>query len=303
MSDPLPPSIRYLGAHGGRGSGKSHFFAEKMIARHVSDQNLCSVCIRENQKSLTQSVKRLLELKIQALGVDHYFEIQESVIKSTRGNGLIVFQGMQNHTADSIKSLENFDIAWVEEAQTLSQKSLDMLRPTIRKDPKDGRPGSQMWFSWNPMNASDPVDVLLRGEDPPPDSLVIECNYRDNNWFPKVLLKEMRYDRRRDPDKYQHVWLGGYLKNSETRVFKNWKVEAFDTPPDVMHLQGADWGFSVDPSVLVRCHIIGRKLYVDYEAYQVGCEVAHHGRLSSTRDHQPHAEERLPEDNAGGQRP
>lgn len=258
---------RYKGAHGGRGSGKSHAFAEMMIEEHILDQNSRSVCVREIQKSLNQSVKRLLELKIESMNAGAYFEIQEAVIKSKKGDGLIIFQGMQNHTADSIKSLEGYDRAWVEEAQSLSQRSLDLLRPTIRK------PGSELWFTWNPNEASDPVDVLLRGDKVPPSSIIVEVNFDDNPWFPDVLRAEMEYDRDRDPDKYAHVWRGQYVKNSSTRVFKNWKVEEFDAPPDAIHRLGADWGYAVDPTVLVRCHIIGRKLYIDYEAYMVGCEI------------------------------
>jgi phage terminase large subunit len=174
---------------------------------------------------------------------------------------------MQNHTADSIKSLEGYDCAWVEEAQSLSQRSLDLLRPTIRK------PGSELWFTWNPRLDSDPVDALLRGENPPPGAVVADVNWRDNPWFPDVLQAEMQYDLNRDPDKYQHVWLGGYVANSEARVFRNWRVEEFEAPADATHRFGADWGFASDPTVLVRCHLIGRTLYVDYEAYRVGCEI------------------------------
>ena len=258
---------RYKGAHGGRGSGKSHQFAEMLIEAHIMDQKRRSVCVREVQKSLAQSVKRLLELKIESMNAGAYFEIQEAQIKSKKGDGLIIFQGMQNHTADSIKSLEGYDCAWVEEAQSLSQRSLDLLRPTIRK------PESELWFTWNPANASDPVDHLLRGPNPPPDAVVLEVNYTDNPWFPDVLRNEMEYDKRRDPDKYGHVWLGKYLQNSSTRVFRNWRVEEFDAPAGAIHRLGADWGFAVDPTVLVRCHIIGRTLYIDYEAYAVGCEI------------------------------
>lgn len=238
-----------------------------LIEAHVIDQKRRSVCVREIQKSLGQSVKRLLELKIEALGVSDYFEVQEAQIKSRRGDGLIIFQGMQNHTADSIKSLEGYDIAWCEEAQGLSQRSLDLLRPTIRK------PASELWFTWNPSAASDPVDVLLRGERPPPDAIVREVNFRDNPFFPDVLRGEMEYDRDRDPDKYRHIWLGAYQQNSEARVFRNWVVQEFDAPADAVHRFGADWGFASDPTVLVRCHIIGRRLYVDHEAYMVGCDI------------------------------
>jgi phage terminase large subunit len=264
---PLLGQARYKGAHGGRGSGKSHFFAEAMVEAHIMDPTSRSVCVREVQKSLSQSVKRLLELKIEALNAGAYFEVQEAVIKSKRGDGLIIFQGMQNHTADSIKSLEGYDRAWVEEAQSLSQRSLDLLRPTIRK------PDSELWFTWNPSQDSDPVDQLLRGPKPPPDAVVVEVNFDQNPWFPDVLRAEMEYDRGRDPDKYAHVWRGGYVSNSTARVFQNWKVEDFDSPKDAIHRLGADWGFATDPTVLVRCHVVGRTLYIDHEAYMVGCEI------------------------------
>ena len=95
----------------------------------------------------------------------------------------------------------------------------------------------------------------------------------DNPWFPDVLRDEMAYDQKRDPDKFAHVWLGQYLKNSEARIFKNWTVEEFERPEGTIYRLGADWGFSVDPSVLVRCSVEGNRLYVDYEAYMIGCEI------------------------------
>jgi len=262
---PLLGPARYKGAHGGRGSGKSHFFAEMLIERCIM-QKTDAVCVREVQRTLNQSVKKLLELKIEALGVGSLFDVQEAKINAPYG-GLIIFQGMQNHTADSIKSLEDFDLAWVEEAQSLSQRSLDLLRPTIRKA------GSELWFSWNPDLETDPVDAFLRGPNPYPDSVVVEANYRDNPWLPDVLRAELEYDRQRDPDKFAHIWLGKYQRNSQARVFKNWTVEEFDVDPGQIIRQGADWGFSIDPTVLVQAYIVGRKLYVPYEAYRVGCEI------------------------------
>lgn len=267
-AEPLLAPARYKGAWGGRGSGKSHLFAEMLIEQHILDPNTSSVCVREIQKSLQQSVKRLLELKIREMNVQHLFEVQESLIKRRDGRGLITFIGMQNHTNDTIKSLEGFDRAWVEEAQSISQRSLDMLRPTIRK------PGSELWFSWNPSAATDPVDALLRGDQAPPDAVVVRVNWNDNPWFPDVLRAEMEFDRRRDPDKFAHVWGGGYLALSNARVFRNWRVEEFDAPADATFRFGADWGFATDPTVLVRCYVVGRTLYIDHEAYQVGCEIA-----------------------------
>ena len=264
---PMLQPARYKGAWGGRGSGKSHGFAEMAIESHVMNPKRRGVMVREVQKSLNQSVKRLLETKIESMNAGWYFEVQEACIKSTHGDGIILFQGMQNHTADSIKSLEGMDYAWVEEAQSMSQRSLDLLRPTIRK------PGSELWFTWNPGESTDPVDVLLRGENPPPNAVVIPVNFVDNPWFPDVLREEMEYDKRRDPDKYAHVWLGEYVRNSEARVFKNWSIEEFEAPSGAVFRLGADWGFSVDPTTLIRCHIDGRRLYIDHEAYMVGCEI------------------------------
>jgi phage terminase large subunit len=271
---PLLKSARYKGAHGGRGSGKSHFFAEALVEQSLM-RPLRAVCVREVQKSLEQSSKRLLEDKIATLGVGTYFDVKKAEIELPHG-GLCIFQGMQNHTADSIKSLEGYDVAWVDEAQNLSERSLTLLRPTIRK------PGSELWFSWNPEKPEAPIEKLLRGNDRPPDSVVVEANYSDNPWFTDVLRSEMEYDRRRDPEKYQHVWCGKYLRKSEARVFKNWRVDHFETPDNARFYFGADWGFSVDPSVLIRCFIVDRTLYVDREAYQVGCPIDHTPALFQT---------------------
>lgn len=262
---PLLQPARYKGAHGGRGSGKSHFFAEALVEDHIRFPGLRSVCIREIQRSLEQSAKRLIEDKIEALGVGSLFEVQRDRILAP-GDGLIIFQGMQNHTADSIKSLEGYDRAWVEEAQSLSQRSLDLLRPTMREA------GSEIWFSWNPRKDSDPVDRFMR-EAPPDSAVVVQVNYPDNPWFPDVLREEMEWDKRRDPDKYAHIWLGDYQRNSEARVFHNWRVEEFDTPADARFYFGADWGFAVDPTVLVRVFVQDRTLYIDQEAYKVGCKI------------------------------
>lgn len=262
---PLLEPARYKGVHGGRGSAKSHFFAELWLDESLREK-LDFVCLRETLKSLEFSVKKLLEAKIERFNAGYYFDVQDRRILSKLG-GTTIFEGMQNHTSESIKSLEGFHRAWFEEAQNASQKSLTLLRPTIRA------PGSQLWFSWNPDLPTDPVDSLLRSDDPPKGAVVVQANYMHNPWFPEELREEMEYDRRRDPDKYAHVWLGEYRRNSEARVFKNWRIEEFDVAPDAIIRQGADWGFSVDPSVLVQSYIIGRTLYVPHEAYMVGCEI------------------------------
>jgi hypothetical protein len=157
---------------------------------------------------LKESVKRLVEDKITVLGVDSLFKSFHDRIE-TSGGGLVLFQGMKDHTAESIKSLEGFDVAYVEEAQTLTQRSLEFLRPTIRNEYPDGTT-SEIWFSWNPRSASDPVDAFLRGRNPPPDSIVVETSYKTNPFFPSVLEEERKYDERTNRDRYGHIWDGDY---------------------------------------------------------------------------------------------
>lgn len=290
IAEPLVPMLepsRYKGLWGGRGGMKSHFFAELLVERCLMLPCTRAVCIREVQKSLEQSVKRLIEDKIEYYGVGSDFRVLDTHIE-TPGDGIIIFNGMQNHTADSIKSLEGYDVAWVEEAQSLSARSLKLLRPTIRK------PGSEIWFSWNPERETDPVDDMLRGNAPrkpgqppwsrPPDSLVIKVNYPDNPWFPEVLRREMEWDRQVDQEKYEHVWEGAYEKHSEARVFKNWRVEEFVAPANQTFHLGSDWGYSIDPSTLVKCYEERvnpvtkqpwprKRLYIEHEAYGVGVEI------------------------------
>ena len=201
---PLLQPARYKGAHGGRGSGKSHFFAEMLVEQCVRQPGVRAVCIREVQKSLKESAKKLIEDKIDAMGVGSLFKIQNEQI-ITPGDGVIVFMGMKDHTKESIKSLEGFNICWVEEAQTLSKGSLDMLRPTIRAE------GSEIWFSWNPRLRSDPVDQFLRGDELPSEAVVVKANYDANPWFPDVLEIERNDAARTDPDTYDHIWEGDYI--------------------------------------------------------------------------------------------
>jgi len=169
------------------------------------DPGMRSVCIREVQKSLQESAKRLIEDKLQAhnLGMSNGWKVFRDVIQAP-GDGLITFEGMQDHTAESIKSLEGYKRAWVEEAQTLSMRSLSLLRPTIRAE------RSEIWFSWNPTRKTDPVDQMLRGDSLPTDAIVVRSNWRDNPWFPRVLEQERQDCLRLTPDQYDHIWEGGY---------------------------------------------------------------------------------------------
>lgn len=201
--EPLLKPSRYKGAYGGRGSAKSHFFSELAVERCIQRPGTRIVCVREVQRSLKESVKRTIEDKISTLELGSQFTVQHDSI-GTKGGGIIVFQGMQDHTAESIKSLEGFDIAYVEEAQTLTARSLEMLRPTIRK------PGSELWFGWNPRSATDPVDELLRGKIIPPDAIVVRTSYKNNPWFPAELEVERLFDYKNNPHRYAHIWEGEY---------------------------------------------------------------------------------------------
>lgn len=216
---PLLEPSRYKGAWGGRGSGKSHFFAELIVEDALRKPGLRAVCIREVQKSLKESAKKLIEDKIQALGVGSHFNPLSDRIE-TPGGGLIIFQGMQDHTAESIKSLEGFDRAWVEEAQTLSTRSLQLLRPTIRGDE------SELWFSWNPRLKVDPVDVMLRQGEKPTGASVVRANWSDNPWFPSVLEQERKDCLRDDPDQYPHIWEGDYVTVSKGAYYAKHLAES-----------------------------------------------------------------------------
>lgn len=206
--EPLLKPARYKGLHGGRGGAKSHFFAEQLVIRCAISPTRW-VCIREVQNSLKESVRQLLVSKIAKLGLGWAFDVLETEIRGKPGTpafgSLIIFRGMQSYNAENIKSLEDYDGAWVEEAQSFSAVSLRLLRPTIRK------PGSELWFSWNPRHDDDPVDALLRGPGQPPNSIVVEVNWQDNPWFPDVLREEKDLDYRVDPEMAEHVWGGGYL--------------------------------------------------------------------------------------------
>jgi phage terminase large subunit len=215
---PLLAPARFKGAWGGRGSGKSHFFAEMLVEECLMQAGTRAVCIRELQKSIKDSSKHLIESKIAKLGVTHKFEAIGNEIR-TPGGGLIVFTGMRDHTADSIKSLEGCRIAWVDEAQSLSARSLQMLRPTIRVA------DSELWFSWNPRRKSDAVDDLLRNEPPHcPDepakhAIVVKANWRDNPWFNATMEAERQLELAKYPDRYEHTWEGGYAKAFEGAYF------------------------------------------------------------------------------------
>lgn len=215
---PLWQPARYKGAHGGRGSGKSHHFAEKLVIECLRQPGTRAVCIREVQKSIAESSKRLIEAKIQELGVGRQFETLEKFTR-TPGGGMILYQGLQDHTAESIKSLEGCRIAWIEEAQAVSKRSFEMLRPTIRLE------GSEIWASWNPRRKTDAVDEFFRDKKPE-NAIAVQANWRDNPFFPDVLEKERLMDLDLYPDRYEHIWEGDYARAFEGAYFARVLAEA-----------------------------------------------------------------------------
>ena len=244
--EPLLAPARYKAAHGGRGSGKSHFFAGKLIEDALAEpgesgEGLRSVCIREVQKDLAQSSKALIEAKLRdfGLGEAQGFKVFRDVIQTPK-DGLVIFKGMQDYTAESIKSLEAFKRAWWEEAQSATAHSLSLLRPTIRA------PGSELWFSWNARRKTDPVDLLFRGEETPTGSVVVQANWRDNPWFTAELEQERQDCLRMQPDQYEHIWEGGYITVAEGAYFARQLAEAKG--------QGRIGALAADPLMTLRAY-------------------------------------------------
>ena len=220
---PLLAPRRYKGAYGGRGGAKSHFFAEQIVIRCFA-QRVRVVCIREVQSSIKDSVRQLIIDKIEKFELMDSFEVLEAEIRCKKNGSFIIFKGMQSYNAANIKSLEGFDIAWTEEAQTLSQASLDMLIPTIRKEDKEAGTESELWFSWNPRYKTDPVDLFFR-KNPPPDAISVLINWRDNPWFPNVLKKAMLHAFEVDRDKADNIWNGAY-GSGQGAILSRWVYEA-----------------------------------------------------------------------------
>lgn len=264
-------SVRWRWTYGGRGGGKSVEIARALII-HGAISPMTILCAREFQNSISDSVLALLEHEIQALGMAHFYKVKNNEIEGRNGTRF-TFKGLRNNI-QSIKSMFGIKICWVEEAQTVSKDSWEILGPTVRNSK------SEIWVSYNPREATDPTyTMMLQHQSEPPDGGVIirQINYSDNAFFPDVLRQEMEYCKRIDFEAYEHIWLGMPKALSEAIIFKGkYRVEGFT---DDLWLQadrlffGADFGFANDPSTLLRCFIIGRKLYIEYEAYGIGVEL------------------------------
>ena len=260
---------RYKICHGGRGSGKSWGFARALILLALT-RKVRILCAREIQKSIRDSVHRLLGDQIESLGLSGHFIILRDEIKCIPTGSQFLFSGLANTTIESIKSFEGCHVCWIEEAQTISERSLEILIPTIRA------PGSEIWMTFNPSETTDPVYQRFVLKQPP-DTKVVRMNWDHNPWFPEELEKEKNYLYSVDPEAAAHVWGGECRKMSDAQVLRGrYVVESF-TPRECWDgpYHGVDFGFATDPSVMVKVWIFERKLYVESEAWGIGVEIDH----------------------------
>jgi phage terminase large subunit len=266
----LKQESRYKVLYGGRGASRSWSVARYLLGK-AAGRKLRILCTREVQNTIKDSVFRLLVDQIVLLQVQDYFKVKAETLSSFAGAEFL-FKGLRQNI-EEIKSTEGIDIVWVEEGEKVSKNSWDTLIPTIRKD------NSEIIVTFNPDEEK--ADTYQRFVvHPPPDCAAKLVNWHDNPWFPEVLRKEMEYCKRIDYEKYRHIWEGECTNYSEACIFKRVKVEAFETPagpdptvPAIQFYFGADFGFSVDPTILVRCFLKDNRLYIDHEAYGHGVEI------------------------------
>lgn len=282
---------RYKVAYGGRGSAKSWAAADALIMRAFNDP-IRILCAREFQRSIADSVHHLLETQIERLGLASYFDVQKTTIKCKTNGSSFIFAGLKHNIA-SLKSTEGIDICWVEEAETVSEDSWSKLTPTIRQ------PGSEIWVTFNPDQESDPTYRRFVEGQPafdPSSTKSVRVSWRDNPCLPDVLKAELEHLRRTDPEAYLHVWEGGTWTRSDAQILNGkWFIDDFE-PAKTWHgpYFGGDWGFANDPTALVKmwieqfdptreeldlavksgkAFVPRRNLYVEHEAYKVGCDI------------------------------
>lgn len=269
----LPPKLipvfsgkaRYRGAHGGRGSGKTRSFALMTAVRAYmfAEANISGVifCGREFMNSLEDSSMEEIKQAIRETPwLDAYFDIGERYIRTRNRRVHYVFAGLR-HNVDSIKSKARILIAWIDEAEGVSEVALQKLLPTVRED------DSEVWVTWNPERDGSPVDLRFR-KTVSDDAKIVELSYSDNPWFPAVLDGERLRDQRTlDPETYAWIWDGAYRENSVAQIFANkYRIAEFEPAADWDGPYfGLDFGFSQDPTAGVKLWIRGRTLYVERE--------------------------------------
>lgn len=257
---------RYKVYYGGRGSGKSWACARALLILGYQ-KPLRILCAREIQRSISDSVWKLLCQQIDDMSLDGFYTPTRDAIRGANGTE-IIFKGLRSNPQE-IKSTEGIDIAWVEEAQAVSQDSWDILIPTVRKE------NSEIWVTFNPLDATDPTYQRFVANKPD-DAVVKLVNYDKNPYFPEVLKKEMEWLKAKDYQSYLHIWEGEVRKYSSALVFGNYfRVEDFETPRDARFYHGCDWGFASDPTALIRCFVQDKTLYIDQEAWGIGVEIDH----------------------------
>jgi phage terminase large subunit len=259
--------LRYRGAYGGRAGGKSFTFA-LMAAIWGYREPLRILCTRELQNSIKESFHSELKNAIASYPwLEASYNVGVDYIRGKNGTEFI-FKGLK-HNNTSIKSLAQIDLCIVEEAEDVPEESWMVLEPTIRS------PKSEIWVIWNPRLENSPTDKRFR-KNSPPRSMIVEVNYSDNPWLPAEVDEQRAYAQRvMDDSTYAHVWEGGYLKNTDAQVLANKYVIQDFQPQADWHgpYFGADWGFSKDPTTLVKCWVHDHKLYIEHEAYGVGVEI------------------------------
>lgn len=253
---------REAAVYGGRGSLKSHTVARLLLIRARQAKTRVA-CFREFQNSIAESSHQLLCDLIDKYKLTE-FRITDNAIYNTITESDFMFKGL-HHNEQSVKSIEGIDIAWVEEAQTVSQKSLEILTPTVRK------PGSQIIYTYNRLEEEDPVHkrLVLEGR---PKTLILNINYdvaMKHGWFPEVLQTEMEDDRERRPALYKHKWLGE-PNTLEGRIYQNWAM-VDDIPHEAKLVRyGVDFGYSIDPTVIIAIYYYNGGYILDEITYQKG---------------------------------
>jgi len=256
------PDIRHKALYGGRGGGKSWSIATYLVITAAKGRKRI-VCARQFQNSIRDSSKELIEKIIRRLGLADQFTVTDRYIFHNITKTQFMFTGLERNV-ESIRSLEGADIVWVEEARTISAKSMEILLPTIRA------PGSEIIWSWNPEDPDDPVDAYFRKGLPPPRSIVTKVDFHDNPFFEATEMpSELETLKRGNYQRYLHVWEGAYDTRVESKVFPNTRVGRLDIPPDTAPLYGMDFGFGSDPSFIVKLYVLNdtRQIYIADEAF------------------------------------
>jgi len=257
---------RYKVAHGGRGGAKSYAFSDALVIQSTQEK-LFILCTRSIQLRIRDSSKRIIEGSIKRMKLDDEFIITNEYIKHKKTGSEFIFIGLND-----FKSIEGLDRVWIDEAHSVTRRQWRELVPTIRKH------GSEIWVSFNSRFETDVVYDEFILNEPPKRAKVLHVNYDQNPFFGGELQDEMEDCKRRKPDDFAHIWLGGLEQHNDAQIFKGcWRVakkgEIPEPPSGTRFYFGCDWGFSQDPTTFGRCWIDGRKLYIDRAVGGVGVEI------------------------------